>query len=347
VTVLASGIDSLYVSARGRVPAHLWTDLSDRKAAAQADDDPLGIEFGGEQMLIRPTGLGRYPMRLDHRYGRIGITRSEKLPSLRFEPDGGFLHGLGPSAAVAWFEALATRVVGPVQLNASRVDVCADVQGWALAADDRHRFVCRASRRDTHENREVFTGFEFGRRRGAGVMARIYDKTLDVERRGTTWWYDIWGGAFDPSRRVLRVEFEFGRSAIRQFQLDTPADVIGSVGDLWRETTSKWLSYRQPTADGTKSRWPVAAEWAAVQGAGLEMPTVGVVRTTKAKQVASIVRLFPAITGYCSSLAARQDVLTIDDALRCVRDALLRYERISGIAFEDRVARKRQELPWT
>ena len=68
------------------------------------------------------------------------------------------------------------------------VDVFADMQGWDLRPEDRYDFVSRASRRDTHEDSDALTGFEFGRRSSKTIMARLYDKTLDVKHKGADWW---------------------------------------------------------------------------------------------------------------------------------------------------------------
>jgi hypothetical protein len=47
--------------------------------------------------------------------------------------------------------ALLKPDLGDVHFSVSRVDLFADWQGWALALDDAHRFVCRADTRRTYE----------------------------------------------------------------------------------------------------------------------------------------------------------------------------------------------------
>ena len=74
------------------------------------------------------------------------------------------------------------------ELLVSRLDLFADVQGWAPALEDLHRFVGYGrSRRGFEERNEVFTaghrltGFTFGR---DALVARVYDKTREIGRRG-------------------------------------------------------------------------------------------------------------------------------------------------------------------
>src|SRR5207245_1599473 len=95
VSIVATGIDTLSLSARGNLSATLWRHLVQRKEEAQASDGPVAFELSGESVAVRAGGLGRYPIRLDHRYGFVGITSSSALPTVRFQPLAEFLHGIG------------------------------------------------------------------------------------------------------------------------------------------------------------------------------------------------------------------------------------------------------------
>lgn len=339
-TAIVSGIDSLYLSGRSRLSEDLQREFTELKVKAQGRDHPVIFELAGEEVAMRAGGLGRYTFRLDHRYGYIGMTASRSLPTVRFQPLAEYLHGIGPAGMVEWFRSWMMAALGNVHLSASRVDVCADVTGWSPDASDRTRFACRASLRDTHEDGDAWTGFEFGRRKNGGVMARIYDKTRDVARTGNTWWYEIWGDRKPPGENVTRVEFEFGRNALRSFGIETPEDAFDSLGDLWRYGTHDWLTFRRPTEDATKSRWPIASEWLAVQEAGLTMPHLGIIRTYAAKDAATYRALLPGLTGYASSVAARKQAEDLDAAIAVIRTALADYEDESNVPFMDRVGYK-------
>lgn len=133
----------------------------------------------------------------------------------------------------------------------SRLDLYVDVQGWWPTGDDRYRFVCRGQTLETYEASGELTGFSFGRRKTGTIVARIYDKTRDADRKGSDFWLDVWGERLDPAKPVFRVEFELARTALREYGLDTVDDVLGAVPALWLSVTSEWLTYRSPTADQT------------------------------------------------------------------------------------------------
>jgi hypothetical protein len=232
------------------------------------------------------------------------VTESESLPGLRIQPRVEYLHAVGPSAALAYFAELAREFTGVLRLKASRLDLFADFQGWALEAEDRHCFVNRADDRVTHEKSEVFTGFEFGRRKGKTVMARIYDKTLDARRKGADWWPERWGALFDPTCPVWRIEYEFGRVGLQQFSVDTPADALVLAPSLRAYATGKWLSHRTPTDDETRSRWPISIQWAQVQQATLSEGALDLDRIRQGVVAGSLRKMMPGIVGYMSSAAA-------------------------------------------
>jgi hypothetical protein len=45
-------------------------------------------------------------------------------------------------------------------------------------------------------------------------------------------------------KTVHRLEFEFGREALVEFDLNTPDQVLAAAGDLWAYATGDWLTYR-------------------------------------------------------------------------------------------------------
>ena len=82
---------------------------------------------------------------------------------------------------------------------------------------------------------------------------------------------------------------------------------------LWAYATGEWLTYRSPTSDQTRSRWPLAPEWLQVQAATLGHQAVGLERLRLARRATSIEKLFPGLTGYLASLGALIGTEGIDD----------------------------------
>lgn len=222
LTELASGIDALYMSGHGEVSARLLAELEAAKVRAQEDDSDVALSLGGVAARLEPRSFGRYAYRLKTEHGLIGLMASSTspLPPVRMQPRADHLHAVGPRASVAWFEGLVGSFTGGLRTTVARLDVFSDWHGFALTADDRKRFVCRAKRCDTHEDGEALTGFEFGRRNTHTLAARIYDKSVDMKRTGNLWWPDVWGTAYDPERQVVRVEIELGRKGLTQYGVD-------------------------------------------------------------------------------------------------------------------------------
>jgi len=339
---LASGIDALYLSGRAAVPSGLLDRLAEARVAAEMVSEAVPIELGGSEFAMAPFGWGKYRYRLLHDNGLVGVTRSERLPALRIQPRAEFLHGVGPDAAVDWFRQRFEDEVGPLRLSVSRVDLHADWQGWVPDWDDRERFVCRANALAMRGDCGDLTGWEFGRKGTKTISARIYDKTLEVEQKGNDYWLDIWGDAYEPELPVLRVEFEFGREGLREFRIDLPGEAIDASGALWVSATHEWLSYRSPTDDQTRSRWPVAPEWEQVQRARLADGAAGLDRIREGRRLGTLRTLGPSLVGYLAAFGANVGTVGIGDTCEALPRFLEHYSRWSGISFEDRIASKRQ-----
>jgi hypothetical protein len=203
--------------------------------------------------------------------------------------------------------------------------------------------VCRASDLATYEASEDFNGFQFGKRASNTVAARIYDKTAEILKSGSAYWFDIWGSTFEPDLPVLRIEFEIGRLALGQYGLETPEEVLAATGALWVNLTNGWLSFRTPAPDGTKSRWPMAPEWLQVCRARIADGSYGIERMYRGKCRGELEKLAPALVRYLANVAALTGSDNFEISLPDLRRLLRWYERTSGVSFEQRAARKRIE----
>ena len=215
--------------------------------------------------------------------------------------------------------------------------------GWNLSAEDRHRFVGRSASVRTFEEAGTLTGITFGSRSSKTLCARVYDKTTDVEVKGTDWWYEVWGPRWRPGEAVTRVEFEFGRNGLAEFALDSPARTLSEMGDMWRYATGSWLTFRTPTPDATRSRWPIASEWVDVADANLAAETIGVDRIRTAERAGSLRKVLPGLNGYLTSFAAIIGTDDIDDTIEAAGPYLRDYETISRVRFSERVNLRRAE----
>lgn len=341
---LASGIDALYLSGRAELAPGLVAMLDGLRERAAEDERPVPFETLGDAWVVMPHAFGKHRWCLDHPNGRVGVSPSTKLPTLRVQPRAELLHGVGPGQSVEFFRSSCERLIGgPIGWKLSRLDLFCDVQGWRIDGDDRHRFVCRSERRDLHERGSDLTGFEFGRRSTKTVCARIYDKTLQVSTKGLDWWHTVWGERFDPAEAVLRVEFEVGRQGLKEFGITGPFEGIDAADRIWAGVAEDWLTYRTPTGDQTRSRWPIAPEWVAIQQASLRSHAIGLARLRADARAGSLRTLTPALVGYLAGAGALLGADDLDTTLGGVRHIVQRDELERGRRFTDRIAERRAE----
>ncbi len=163
----------------------------------------------------------------------------------------------------------------------SRIDLACDFMGWQPEPELLDHVIGKVVRRDLnfewgqHEKREKaeaegklapfarthsqgrrFTGFTFG---GGNLLARLYDKTVEIRRSGKTWFEPLyeragWEGV-EKSGHVWRLEFQIRREALSGCEVSSELDAheVKSWSDaqraldpLWRYLTRKWLTYRLP-----------------------------------------------------------------------------------------------------
>lgn len=341
---LASGIDTLIVSLRGELPESFGVMLSDAKAAAVDLQEPKEVTLGGVTWQLQPGRFGRYPYNLAHEFGFLGVTDSKSLPTLRWQPRAEALHAFGPSNIVLWLIAQAEADLGPVTCTISRMDLHADFQGVDFRPEDKESFICRARSCMANWDEGIFSGFTFGSRRSKSVFARLYDKSLEITKKGGTYWYEIWGSAFEPDEVVWRIEFELHRAFLRKFGVNTLEQGLSSVDGLWKYATEEWLSLRTPTLDETHSRWPIAPDWQAVRNASLALGATTLERVREARIEDELHRAIPQLNGWLARVGAILDRKSSDEVLDALPGLIGMYERMTHTKFDDRIDRKRRKM---
>ena len=295
----------------------------------------------GYPVKVQPSAWGKYRYCAVHELARIGFTPSEAFPVVRFQPTAIALHSLGPQGTILWAENLLDACGIDATLHVSRLDLHSDWQGIEILADERRNFVTYSNRRALYEVDEELSGLVFGKRGGA-LLCRIYDKSRESHEKGHDWWPDVWGPAYDPERKVMRVEFEFSRAGLVEFGVDSPSDALTKAAELWAYATCSWLALRVVSDDATRSRWPVDDRWKLIQGSSLAGGSAPAARI-RAGEAEGQLRTFRKLaTGVLSSMAVPLGTVDIGDTLQAVEPQLLQYEQVSQRGFADRVAEKRQ-----
>jgi hypothetical protein len=338
---LTSGIDALYLSGRAELPTALVDDLEVLRAMAVDDKSPVAWKLGGTSVEVLGRSFGKYRFAIRHELALIGLTASEKLPAIRVQPTSIALHALGPAGTVLWVRNIFDAAGTDVRLQVARLDLHSDWQGLWIEPEERRSFVTYSDRRALYEVSDELSGLNFGKRGGA-VYARIYDKTRELESKGDDWWHELWGAAFDPEQRVLRIEFEFSRDGLREFDIDTPEDAFANVSALWAYATGNWLSLRTPTVDETRSRWPLDPRWQAVQQSALANNSLPATRIRSGDRAGSLRKLMPQLVGYLASAAVHLGTADLDDTCQALYPLIDAYGAQAGISFPERVEAKRR-----
>jgi hypothetical protein len=344
VSALSSGIDSLYLSFRGEVAAGLLEELEAHKAKAQETGQPQALSLAGRGVLVQTSGWGSYRYWIRGGDFDVFIGRGVSLPPVYARIASSFIHEVGPQQALAvlrqFAEVALLSEVGEVLC--SRVDIYVDFQGWVPRPADYERFVTR-SRRNTshiaiHHDGRRFTGFTFGR---DAIVARLYDKSLEIAHSGKEWMRAVWGKRLDPLRPVWRLEFQLRREVLSECSLKEPDEVIRKRQALWSYGT-RWLSLRSPRAGDRRTRWPVASAWVQLSRAALGVPQSDLVRQRIRKHEESV--LVRGLAGYASSLAAMAGVSDLDVAMLVSRRRVGDYMHATGREFREVVRSKRDRL---
>jgi hypothetical protein len=272
------------------------------------------------------------------------LGKSDRFPAVHVQLHSAYLHSVGLQWALDLLELLLRHDVfgSAYELMVSRIDLYADVQGLALELVDLRRFVGYGRhRRGFDERQEAFavghrlTGFMFGK---DALVARIYDKTVEIQRRGQSWLPDLWGTDAEGGA-VWRIEFQYRRKVLVEFHLREVEDTLNSVQDLWRYATCEWLSLRTPTRDERERRWPVDPRWEEIRSVRISPSSTGAVR--RRIEQATLERIVMGLWGYVTSLAALRDRPELEDALRELRCQLERYIDSRDRSFRAEVVRKR------
>jgi hypothetical protein len=358
LTILSHGVDSLYLTFQGAVEPALLDALESLKSEAQATSRPAPIFFeDGRAMVVLPSGNGFYRYTIHCTDFDVFVARGEHVPPVYVRLSSLYLHSVGALEAageVRGFVA-ACLAASNAEPTTSRIDVYADFQGWQPRPDDLDRFVTRSVRNhayyepaeEAHRGLRL-TGFRFGKDQ---LVARLYDKTAEIEQGGKHWMRDVWGDRLDPNRPVWRLEYQFRREAIADFNLRGVDEVLSCLSDLWRYGL-EWLSLRERTFDRQRGHWPVALEWRALAHAEPSAPLSGVLRRRwRERQELLIIR---GLAGYLTSFAALRGHLQAPEALAAAGRAVTGHLAHHGRSFTQsskpnnfKTSEQRRQPPWS
>lgn len=262
------GVDSLYLSYAGEVFPEMASKLQRLKEVAQSPEAYLQVTaqlgLDGHIFRVNDKGAPLFPFILEDNAFRLQVSRSSgRVPLAYVKISSEFLSHVLPDVA----EESLRRVVALLGViaepaNVSRIDLFVDfvspenMEGW-----DRSAWVTRARSTTAYSVDNKFSGWSIGL--GGNISARLYDKTLEIEKSKKTYLHDLWkSSGWDGVSPVWRLEFELKRAVLTELGMSKLSEVLRNLNGLWSYATTEWLRLCLPNPeDLTRSRWPVHPLW--------------------------------------------------------------------------------------
>lgn len=280
-TLVRVGFDTVEYVVDGRVPdAFLWT-LANAKEKAQKARREQPIIYAGHPLLVYPSGgqggfaylisTGIYGAMIKFRdvgsndtfcahikLSAYGLA-TKGLQTLKIECDT-LLKSIG--AVINWEN---TRI--------GRLDYALDFSAPDIILDSNN-FITHANR----SKKEFITEHSKGRDVATvtiGTMPRsqisIYDKLTQTNKKSDAIWQEIYSSALRSKNALSersswwRVELRLGKDAIDRFARPRLwSQVLASSASAFLNLSDE-ISWRSPTSDSNRSRWPRSPIWHMVQ----------------------------------------------------------------------------------
>lgn len=253
---MRSRLEALKTLAQSEVPAE--------RAQAQ-------LAVGGHLFEVKDRGRGKFAYVLKDNLLDLGIRGSEsgRLPLAYVQVSSELLTAEGVEGAVEHLQPIVNTLgVLPEEPRVSRADMCVDfLTTENIEAIPLTAFLCRARNRHTYAEGRQFSGITLGA--GGALMARLYDKTLEVKKSGKTYLYELWAAnGWDGLSTVWRLEFQLKRSVLGELGVRSVPELLHELAPIWGYCTSQWLRLAVvDPQDDTPARWPTHDLWTVLQKA--------------------------------------------------------------------------------
>lgn len=255
VKILRTGIDSLYLSYPGTLAAETTIRLNKLKELAQSDN-PAQValaQYKADDHLfeVRDRGSRLFAYVLADHWYRISVAsnKAKALPLAIAQIASELLTLQGPLPAESVLRDVVD-TLGHVDgvPGVSRVDLCVDfVTDYPLHLIRDEDWISRAKTIDRYTVHRQFSGFSIGG--GGALSARLYNKTLEIEHSGKTFFFDVWKRyGWQPGETVWRLEFQFRRTVLKELGVLTFPGLLETLGGLWGYAVRSWLRLVDPTS---------------------------------------------------------------------------------------------------
>ncbi len=275
--------------------------------------EPRWIDF-----QVMPNGAPRYAYILHNDSFEIKLAqyraKNEDVYPVQIRIKSEILWSLGVQRAWDELKNIIESSVGKIiEARISRLDLACHTDLIDFNTDHLERFKGNhITDQLIRENREV-SGLNFGSRSTKKIYVRIYDKSLEVRKKGNkNWFYDIWSKN-NAVGKVWNVEYELNRDIFKELNINTVDEALNQIKSLWNYCTSKHLVL---TLDDTTriERAEIDSDWQKIQRAYDEYRGDYLIKRTK-QLSDNADALIPAICGYITSYASKLGMIDINEIM--------------------------------
>jgi hypothetical protein len=320
--LLRVGIDSLYLSFHGELFEGMDSELMRRKYHAQSQhpDDKIQAQWPSGQHIfeVSDRGQGRFAYVLQDNAFRICLRSGDSglLPMAYVKVAAEYL---AHRPATEIVEELANILQDFGECDRypmiSRVDLYADFQSNTdMGALSREAWITRADGVDSYSRKGQFSGWKIGA--GGAMSARLYDKTLEIQKSGKSFVLEPWRRAgWDGVSKVWRLEFQFMRQVLRELGVRSFDGLTDKLGGIWGYASNTWLRLAVPDLkDSNRGRWPPHALWVRLAAILWRLDDVPLTRTFSPARVPSLEYLLRCEMGLLTSFMATHKIRDYDQA---------------------------------
>ena len=322
---LRYGVDSLYVSYPGII-AEEWNEkLANLKELAQSENEMAQalaqVVIGQHIFEVKDKGKGRFSYVLvdNSFYLQASNGKSHALPMAYVQISSEYLAHVGVEQAEKSLQFIVNTlglVTEPA--NISRVDLfvdfCADLQMDTF--NPLQSWITRTQSIDLHYRFNKFSGWSFGM--GGEIGARLYDKTLEVEKKSKKFYlYELWQAKGWKSDQVVwRMEFEAKREVLKQLGIYKLNHLLELQSALWLYLTQDWLRLAIPSfTDTNQTRWLNHPLWNDLSSAFNEDDSQVKLQRFSTARLPEDERLFVHGLGGITSFMAREGIDDLSEGL--------------------------------
>ncbi len=268
-------IDALTVSCEFAFPEPLKLVLDAAKLQAREDAGGLACliekipDVPGGPWYVKAKGRGKYQYVLENSAFYLELTTWANLPALVVQFKAETLHEEKPEDYRPILEALVRFFIGSNadwKHKVSRFDLALDFQKPRFKIPEMAEVITRARERVLNFLGDRANTLTLGKRHAA-LQAQIYCKSEELLKSGKFWMRDVWRSCpdYDETLPVWRFEVRWFRVGLRNLDVHTLDDALGSLGDLVAlsvgENNGTWLRVADPDSRGKQTQTRPAAAW--------------------------------------------------------------------------------------